>query len=196
MRLTNIFLFLLIISACGPTIIEEHDENGILIAAYEIRNNQKHGRYTAFHPNGSNFEKATYINGEIHGIRLLYRETGELQTTETYERGIMQGMFEDYHLNGKIALTGMYVDNAMDGVWKKYNEKGEILEEVTFKNNEENGPFKEYHNNGSLAAEGAYLNGDNEHGLLKIYNEQGQLIKEMDCDNGICRTKWSKENSK
>lgn len=64
------------------------------------------------------------------------------------------------------------------------------MEEVMFADNEENGPFTEYHKNGSLKAEGNYLNGDNEHGLLKLYNEEGELVRKMQCDSGICQTTW------
>ena len=70
------------------------------------------------------------------------------------------------------------------------------MEEVSFQDNQENGPFTEYHENGQLKAEGYYQEGDNEHGLLKIYDKQGELVKTMNCQHGVCRTVWEKnENS-
>ena len=185
------------LTSCGSKTIEEHDNGGNLLATYEVRDTIKHGKYIGYHTDGSIFEETTYLNGQVQGIRSLYYEGNKkIQTAETYNHGVMDGLFEEYHLNGQVAFTGLYVKDAMDGVWKKYNESGQIIEEVSFKDSEENGPFKEYHANGQLAAEGRYLNGDNEHGPLKIYNEQGELVKEMDCDNGICQTTWSKEASK
>ena len=63
------------------------------------------------------------------------------------------------------------------------------------KDNNENGPFKEYYPNGNIHWEGNYLNGDNEFGILNEYNEQGELIKKMDCDSmAVCKTIWTKEN--
>ena len=42
-----------------------------------------------------------------------------------------------------------------------------------------------------------YLDGDNEHGELKLFDEQGVLTKKMNCDKGICRTSWTlAENGK
>ena len=54
----------------------------------------------------------------------------------------------------------------------------------------------EYFRNGNLEAEGTYRNGDNEHGLLKLYNEEGELIKTMNCEDGVCRTVWKKDQNR
>ena len=190
-------LLAIFLSACSPNTIEERDDQGNLLAQFEMRDDMKHGKYVGYHPDGSIFEESTYINGQVHGIRsLFYEGNKKIQTAETYIDGIMDGLFEEYHINGQVAFTGLYVNDAMDGVWKKYSESGQLIEEVSFKDSEENGPFKEYHSNGQLAAEGGYLNGDNEHGPLKIYNERGELVKKMDCVRGICQTTWSKDNSK
>lgn len=82
----------------------------------------------------------------------------------------------------------------MDSIWVRYYETGQIKEEVTFRDNDENGPFTEYYANGNLKAEGFFKDGDNEHGLLKLYDEEGVLVKTMDCKNGICKTIWKKED--
>lgn len=60
------------------------------------------------------------------------------------------------------------------------------MEVVSFSDNEENGLFVEYYENGNLKVEGYYRNGDYEYGLLKLYDEIGELIKIMNCENGIC----------
>ena len=78
-----------------------------------------------------------------------------------------------------IELKGYYIDGAMYGRWRKYTRDGHLFEEVTMINNEEMGPFREYHPNGKIQAEGTYLHGPNEDGRLKLYDESGQLQKEM-----------------
>ena len=67
--------------------------------------------------------------------------------------------------------------------------------QMAFDKNEENGPFEEYHPNGKIKAKGTYLAGDNEHGLLEIFDDKGELIKKMQCKKGVCRTTWKKEDS-
>jgi len=188
-------IFLLILVGCAPDMVQERDDQGNLVATYAMRDSLKHGKYIGYHTDGSIFEESTYVNGKVHGTRLLYFEGNKhIQTSETYVDGVMDGLLEEYHPNGQVAFTGKFVNDAMEGVWKKYNESGILIEEVSFKDSEENGPFKEYHLNGKLAAEGGYINGDNEHGPLKIYNEEGELVKEMNCNYGICNTTWSKDS--
>ena len=90
-------------------------------------------------------------------------------------------------------MEGVYINNQIEGVWFKYYPTGELMEEVHFSKNLENGPFKEYYKNGQLSVEGHYKDGDNEHGELKFYSEDGAHIKTMDCDRGMCRTIWKLE---
>ena len=69
------------------------------------------------------------------------------------------------------------------------------MERVTFEGNEENGPFEEYHQNGQIQWKGTYLKGENEYGLLEEFDEIGEPIKRMMCDEmAICKTIWTKEN--
>ena len=81
----------------------------------------------------------------------------------------------------------------MEGEWKRYYKNKQTREVVLFKNNDENGPFVEYYENGQLKAEGTYKGGDNEDGELKLYDENGVLIKIADCVMGRCKTRWKKE---
>ena len=106
------------------------------------------------------------------------------------------GEFKKYFDSGVLKVEGNYVENYMEGSWRVYYPSGQLKEDVTFSKNIENGPFIEYHENGNLKAEGNYLNGDFEHGELKLYNKGGELEKIMDCNAGICHTRWKKESDK
>lgn len=195
MRLTFI-LILTTLLGCHTKVIQEFDKNGTLISEYEVASDRvtKDGDYVGYHPNGKIFEECNYKNGKLEGERILYYENGEKQALEMYQDDILQGLYREFYSNAQLSFVGTYVNNEMDGLWKKYDEYGNLVEEVNFKNNNENGPFKEYHKNGKLAAEGSYLNGDFEHGELRLYNEDGNLIKTMDCVEGICKTTWSLES--
>jgi len=148
----------------------------------------KEGLYQKFDEEDRLLEEAQYENDTLHGIRVLYYETGDTQVVEHYRQGRFDGPFRAYYESGQLEIDGQYVDNKMSGFWKRYYKSGQLMEKVSFRNNQENGPFIEYHENGNLKAEGNYLNGDNEHGLLKLYDEQGQLLRKMNCDRGVCRT--------
>jgi antitoxin component YwqK of YwqJK toxin-antitoxin module len=143
---------------------------------------------------GRLLETAFYRNDTLHGSRILYYpETGKKQVVENYKNGNFDGIFQAYYPSGLLEQEGIYIVNVMDSTWVRYYDTGQVKEEVVFRDNEENGPFKEYHANGNIKAEGFFKDGDHEHGLLKLYDEMGELIKTMNCKNGICKTIWKKE---
>lgn len=175
-------------------VVEKTDAYGdIERYSRRINNYAKEGPYSRISPEGNILETANYRNDTLHGPRVLYFENGDTQVIEQYDYGVFAGPYRAYYEGGALELEGNYVANAMEGNWKRYYPNGQLMEEVSFQDNQENGPFTEYHENGALKAEGYYKEGDNEHGLLKIYDEQGELIKTMNCQHGVCRTVWEKE---
>ncbi len=215
LKYLHLFSFLLLLGSCAQTcksaksrqlnssskavpegieLVETSDAEGY-IEKYERRKSDyaKHGTYRRLSPRGILLEDAVYVANNLDGVRTLYYENGDTLIVEHYQDGKYEGSFQAFYVNGQLELDGQYVDNTMTGKWRRYYKSGELMEIVTFENNAENGPFVEYYKNGNLKAEGNYLDGDNEHGLLKMYDEGGNLIKKMECDRGICSTIW-KEN--
>lgn len=189
-------LFLLYLSACSNfEQVESKDENGKLIELYQVNKTtkKKEGPYSAFYPSGQKLEESTYLNDSLIGERKLYYENGKLESITTHANGMFEGNYQKFNEQGALTNEGKYVNNEMAGIWKKWYDTGELMEEVLFQANLENGPFKEYHKNGKIKTEGTYLNGDNEQGELKIYDENGELVKRMYCEYGNCAEAWSKE---
>ncbi len=183
--------------ACNSSVetVSITDENGDLLE-YNRRKSDfaKHGEYLRKNEQGQLLEKASFHNDTLHGERILYFSNGQPEIIERYEKGVFVGTYQLYHESGQLKQQGEYIGGSMEGEWKSWYETGQLREVVLFKENEENGPFVEYHKNGKLKAEGQYLNGDFEHGLLKLYDESGELVKKMDCVKGVCRTIWTKED--
>lgn len=176
-------------------IVEKTDAHGnIERYSRRVDDYAKEGQYSLISPEGNLLETAEYHNDTLHGIRVLFFENGDTQVVERYDYGIFAGPFQAYYEGGILELEGNYEANVMEGTWKRYYKSGKLMEEVTFQDNAENGPFTEYYENGKIKAEGYYKDGDNEHGSLKIYNEEGVLVKTMDCQHGVCRTIWEKES--
>lgn len=182
-------------TSCKNNVIEVNYPDGGIYERYEFKGDSlKHGKYESFLPDGSLFEEAHYIDGQLDGQRTIYKD-GKAEIEEHYSSGQMSGAYTVFHPNGNKKLYKEYHNGVVNGTVKGFYPSGAIREEVVFENNIENGPFKEYHENGELKWEGTYLKGDNEFGLLKEYNEQGVLIKKMMCDeDAICTTIWKLEN--
>ena len=178
-------------------VVNQNDE-GIITERYHVnkKTGLKQGEFISYYPDGKVFETSVYREDLLHGERSIFYENGQVMQKEMLVNGEYIGQFKKFFEDGTLKVEGIYVENYMDGPWKVYYSNGQLKEEVTFLKNIENGPFIEYHENGKLKAEGTYMNGDFEHGELKLYNENGVLEKIMDCDKGICHTRWKKEDDK
>lgn len=193
------FLLLTIIwLACGDGLIKKkvYSEDGVLQQLISMdKDSTLQGVSITYFDNGVDvFEQAHYLNGELSGVREIFYPDGNVEIRETYLADVMVDTLMTFHRNGNIRTKAFYKSGTLTGVATKYYESGLLLEEVTFEYDEENGPFKEYHENGNIKWSGTYKDGDNEVGLLTEYNEQGQAIKKMMCDDrSICKTVWTLE---
>jgi len=187
---------LLLVGCADKTIVTNYD-SGEKMEEYQFTGDSlKNGWYKRFSKGGILLEEALYAEGKLDGKRKVFSTNGTLEVEEIYKLDKLEGTHKSYHANGKVKMESIYTDNVMGGIVKVYFESGSLKEEVTFADNVENGPFKEYHENGKLKWEGNYRDGSNEFGLLKKYNEKGELIRKMMCDDrAICTTTWSIDGS-
>jgi antitoxin component YwqK of YwqJK toxin-antitoxin module len=193
-----LFLFLLFTSCSEKPSTEikvYNPEDNSLFEQYTLLlpDSIRHGVYRSFYPSGKTYEESEYKNGKLDGLRTLYFENGNPMVKENHKDGRFEGLFQSFYENGQLNLEGYYLEGSMEGEWRRYYDTGEVMEVFQLENNLENGPFVEYYRNGNLKAEGTYKDGDSEHGLLKLYDESGELIRKMNCVNGACRTIWRKE---
>ena len=182
---------ILLLTGCSQHETVEEEAFGLL-ERYQVhrKTGLKDGDFRKFQLDGTLIEHARYRDGKLHGERIIYYPSGSQEIVEQYVDGVLDGTFRSYYDGDLLEMEGPYVAGVMVGEWRRYYKNGQLMEVVTFADNEENGPFVEYHENGNLKAEGQYYNGDNEHGLLKLYDEQGVLARRMECDSGICHTIW------
>jgi len=193
MRLLIFSFWALILGSCSNIeMVEVVDGDTIERYSIDKKSGQKSGEYQRLIDNKL-VESASYQNDTLHGIRTLYTSTGQKEIEEHYEGGLYHGPYHTFYETGSRKIEGQYLNGTMEGEWKKYYESGQLMESVTMHENNENGPFVEYWESGSLKAEGSYLDGDNEDGELKLYDEDGTLMKIMQCERGICRTTWKPE---
>ncbi len=194
----SLLLLAVLMSACGGALeeVSQKDEFGYTETyTRRVSDYAREGQWERFDPEGRRVEAATYHNDTLDGRRILFLPSGDTLTVETYRMGRFEGPWRTYYENGQLKLSGQYLDNEMTGEWRRYYDTGELMEMVTFAYNAENGPFVEYYRNGNKKAEGAYRDGDYEHGLLREYNKEGELVRKAQCHNGICRTVWRAQDN-
>ena len=187
-----LLLLILVLAACSSVEKVEKTDEYQYKEVYHVskKTGEKEGIYQKYAPDGSLYELAHFSEDQLHGERHLMYGTGKVEIMETYEQGKYHGPARTYYEDGQLKTEGQYVNNVAEGIWKGYYPNGTLREEVHYANNQEEGPFKEWHENGNIKAEGSYKDGDNEHGELKLYDDNGQLLRKMDCVLGACTTVW------
>ena len=188
-------ILIILVFSCGDgyRTIKEYNDDGKLSRKFHVdQDSIVQGTLLSYYDNGQDiFEKASYVDGQLEGKRILYFENGQPEIIEHYTSDILSDTLYLFYLSGALKMTSYYKNGIHTGINTVYYESGSIKEEVRFHNNEEQGPFIEYHPNGQVHWTGQYLNGENEYGELIQYDSTGQMIKKMMCDSlAICKTVW------
>lgn len=194
-------LFSLIQFSCKESPVETveqlDDEGRTERFQRDKKNFAKEGLYQKFSTDGKLLIEAQYHHDTLNGERKYFYESGAVETVEHFKNGQYHGKYSKYNEDGSLSLEQDFVNGAMQGFSIAYYPNGNIQERVTIVDSEENGPFQEYYENGVLKTEGFYgpseLESALEQGELKEYNEQGELIRMADCQDGRCETRWKKE---
>lgn len=191
----TLFAILIAIIAGGCSQIESvvnKTPDGVLVERFDRRkdNLTRHGKYESYYPNGQVKEICFFANDTLHGQRTFFFENGVTDFIENYDHGSFEGVFQKFYPSGQLSNEGTYHQNKMSGVWKRWYESGELWEAVHFEDNNENGPYKIYHKNGQVAIEGTFIWGENDHGEVRKYDDNGQLTDRMFCHWGVCATTW------
>lgn len=191
----SIILFLAGCQNEFETVTEKNEFGQNLSYQIHKESGMKEGPYTVRDSAGLLLEEANFQHDTLHGERKLYTEKGILETVENYSNGTFEGLYQIFYSNGQVKFVAEYQDGVLAGASKSYYEDGQLKETVEFKDNVENGPFVEYHPNGNLKAKGSYFSGNHsEHGPLELYDENGDILKKMNCEKGVCRTTWTRED--
>ncbi len=184
---------LLFLTACESNVETVENRNAFgHLERYQRRKKDfaKEGLYQRFHEKGYLIEEAHYRHDTLDGERKFFYASGQVESVEHFRKGVFHGKYQRYYESGQLQLEQAFVDGVLQGISTAWYPNGKIKEKVTLRDNEENGPFTEWYENGQLKAEGAYLDGENEHGLLKLYDTLGQLERTLECQMGACRTTW------
>lgn len=190
-------LVIILFSSCKDAVIITKHDTGEKYEEYQYTGDSlKHGFYKRYSQGGILLEESTYTEGKLNGERIIYDAKGAKEVVEIYDYDVLNGPFKEFHPNGKLKFLGTYTDNVLMGTVNTFYPSGKVREEVEFADNREDGPFKEFHENGNIKWEGTYRDGDNEFGLLKEFDNEGQLIRKMMCDErAICTTTWTIDGS-
>jgi antitoxin component YwqK of YwqJK toxin-antitoxin module len=134
-------------------VVEEFTDSAKRISEKRYRNQQPHGQWTFYYPDGKTEKvKETYEAGKLHGVRYEYFSTGKLSREETWKFSLLNGPFKSYYPSGKVESEG------------------------EFRSHRKHGLFTAYYENGNIKEQGEYI-ADKKHKEWKEFDEQGNVVK-------------------
>lgn len=134
---------------------------------------------------GNLIEKGYISNGKRNGIWLTYYDgnhAGKVKSIASYSDGILNGPYYELSNRGQIEKEINYANNQYEGKYAVY-KYGRVTQEASYSGNQLNGAFKEYYNDGKVQKEINYKDGK-QHGLMRYYNEDGDVTVEYEYKNG------------
>lgn len=100
-----------------------------LFSLYNCENNQYHGEFTFYHPNGKLKQKGNMIEGKIEGMLKTYYPDGTLKDELMHVDGVTKGIFNEYNQSGILVARGNYVtkgefEELEDGLLELFADDG------------------------------------------------------------------------
>jgi antitoxin component YwqK of YwqJK toxin-antitoxin module len=101
-----------------------------------------------------------FKNGDLNGLIRQYYPSGKLHKIGVIKNGRPYGMVKAYYEDGNIYSTGNEVDGILNGLQMAYYENGNIWITGNVKNGKLDGEIKKYDKNGKLILDRIYKNGE------------------------------------
>ena len=161
---------------------------------------------TEYYSNGFKKYEVDLVGGKKNGFENRWYESGRLQTQFEYKNDTLSGKAKRWFYNGNLQSEDTYQRNKLNGISVIWNEKGYKIIEKTYINDTLNGSYKEWHPNGNIKVEGFNKKGlyhaewiyydilgdivgkgsfDEGRGVLKGFNQKGQIIREVSYQNNM-----------
>ncbi|UXX80896.1 hypothetical protein N7E81_07255 [Reichenbachiella carrageenanivorans] len=185
---------------------KDWDENGNLIAEYEVVNGKEEGIKTLYHANGTIKLTGQMINGEESGVWKGYAENGQMilefdavvgdpvfsRIANFYDDGSKKSLQyktdsgsyikEQFAVNGNTTSYEELIYNRRvkelvpEGLQVSYTEDGQKLYSQTINNGVANGLSEIFNENGEVIGGGNYVNGCRVGSFVLFYDEEWKSV--------------------
>lgn len=153
------------------------------------------GEHIKYNMLGQLYNKAYYLNDEVHGYSEYYHPDGRKDYEMKYENGWVEritqfdtlgnivedvalpqgnGSFTFKYPNGAVYIKGNYKNNFLNGEYKIFYPDGSLSYSCYYKNGSYDSIARSYYYGGKLHYEGKYVD-NNKEGEWKYYYENGTL---------------------
>lgn len=148
-----------------------------------FKNNERHGSWEWFYPDGSVLTTAKFTNGKLSGTLSSYYENGNKSNEGNFENDEKIGIHVEYYPDGTVKTSKGFKAGKEDGVSLSYYPNGQLADSIPMKGGLAEGPYITYHANGALNTTGVALEGKY-NGTIRSYFINGTLASEYSYVNG------------
>lgn len=133
-----------------------------------------HGEQLYYYENGDLKERLNYKFDKKEGIQYVYFHNGKPRLKNNYKEGLQHGISEEFKYDKDKYYRSMKSKFENGVMLERYDyfPSGKLNSEIKFE-----GLTKFYYENGAISRTAEYFNGE-PNGVMKTYDEQGNLIEE------------------
>ena len=203
----------------GKLTITKHDNGKTASRGYMLNDHIKVGDWVYFFEDGKREKEGGYVEDQMHGTWTFWLPDGSESWTANYKNGegSKNGMFaeigteirdewirdakeagvsdEDISASMQRVLWGhsgtkMYRESVKHGPWMQLDEHGKMHSEGTYKNGKQEGVRTLWHANGQKSGEVTYKHGKRE-GVWTYWHDNGQKGQEGTYKDGKKEGIWT-----
>jgi antitoxin component YwqK of YwqJK toxin-antitoxin module len=119
----------------APKMVVEKDDDwwNVRLATFRAEGeSDRHGAWTAWHPNGQVQVEGHFQYGEPEGEFTWYYPNGQKSVEGSYRQGERHGAWTWWHDNGLKSSLGDFIDGKPAGKWTWWNVEGKVAQKADF----------------------------------------------------------------
>jgi len=143
------------------------------------------GKYTMYYENGTIQAEGNIVNGNPDGLWRSYYPSGNISSSITYVRGMvnMQAIFYYDNVENVKLADAEFVQDKIEGLYREYYDNGARKTNITYKDGVMDGLVEFYYPTGDIKISGEYKDGLKD-GKWEFYDENGIVISKERWKNG------------
>jgi len=145
--------------SAGSYIVRCYNEYGSLWEETDYFQNQRHGRFIWYHPNGQKRWEKYYHQNLLHGKCVGWYPNGQIRWEKHYHHGQLHGQDIEWHNNGYKIFEGGWENDKQHGKYQGWYPNGQLNCKYGYHQGEPHGKFTWWREDGTLRSEQYFING-------------------------------------
>jgi len=143
----------------------------------QFKNGVPYGEFTFYYSSGKVKSKSTYVNGGMNIHAKIYHENGNLMGKGKYVgENLKDSTWLMYNPAGNLNVTESFLNGKLNGPSIVHYPKGDTAEITYYKESKKNGKWIQFFTDGKKKVEGTYANG-HLNGRVTHYHPDGYKLR-------------------